>query len=312
MNISVLIINYNYGRFLAEAIGSALDQTVAPFELVVVDDGSTDESREVLETFSGRVSALLTENRGPTAATNAGLEHCGGDVVCLLDSDDLMLPRRVEALVDCYTAHPECDWVFHGLDFIDRETRSPITTPVRPGFTAGRHDERSRARRRGSFRMVAPATSALSFRRGLLDEVLPIPALAPYQDHFLRFAALGTAPGWVTSDVLCLQGMHDTNMYSRTTGDTRRTGSCRNGVAMLTALDQLGLQMLAEHLAADAVVGGWSGLQLGDAYSEELSSWMAALTTKRKARLAALCAVVAAEAAATRLRGARGGSDLGP
>ncbi len=88
MQVSVAMINYNYGRNLREAIDSALDQTVAPLEIVVVDDGSTDESRSVLREYGDQIVTVLTENRGPTAATNTALEHCSGEIVCRLDSDD--------------------------------------------------------------------------------------------------------------------------------------------------------------------------------------------------------------------------------
>ena len=78
MQVSVAMISYNYGRNLREAIDSALDQTVAPLEIVVVDDGSTDESRSVLREYGDQIVTVLTENRGPTAATNIALEHCPG------------------------------------------------------------------------------------------------------------------------------------------------------------------------------------------------------------------------------------------
>ena len=89
MQVSVAMINYNYGRNLREAIDLALDQTVAPLEIVVVDDGSTDESPSVLRECGDQIVTVLTENRGPTAATNTALEHCSGEIVCVLDSDDL-------------------------------------------------------------------------------------------------------------------------------------------------------------------------------------------------------------------------------
>jgi glycosyltransferase involved in cell wall biosynthesis len=76
------MIKYNYGRNLREAIDSALDQTAAPLEIVVVDDGLTDESRSVLRQYGDQIVAVLTENRGLTAATNTALEHCSGEVVC--------------------------------------------------------------------------------------------------------------------------------------------------------------------------------------------------------------------------------------
>src|SRR5262245_23561615 len=96
---SIVINNYNYGRFLAGAIDSALGQTYAGTEVVVVDDGSTDESREVLARYAGRVVPVLQANGGQAAAFNAGFAACAGQVVLFLDADDLLLPTAVERAV---------------------------------------------------------------------------------------------------------------------------------------------------------------------------------------------------------------------
>lgn len=300
MRVSVALINYNYGRYLRGAIDSALDQTLAPFEVVVVDDGSTDESRRVLHSYSDQIVTVLTENRGPSAATNTALERCSGDVVCLLDADDLMLPRRVEALVEAYTAHPDCGWVFHGLDFVDRRTLTPLETPLRPGFTPGFHDKR-RFVRWGWISMHAPATSALSWRLPFLRRLLPIPETES-QDNYLKFASIGQAPGWVIAEPLSLQGIHDANRYTTTQGVDRRVASLRNGVGMLFGLDTIGLEMMAEHLAADAVVGALGRRGLGGDYTKILSSWAKGLSASRKLRFAAFCAAVGVEAIAEKAR----------
>ena len=79
MQVSVAMINYNYGRNLRDALDSALDQTIAPLEIVVVDDGSTDESRSVLREY-GDHREQRTYNCD---------KHCSGEIVCMSDSDDL-------------------------------------------------------------------------------------------------------------------------------------------------------------------------------------------------------------------------------
>src|ERR1039458_8904338 len=94
--------NYNYGRYLREALDSALNQTVAAHEVVLVDDGSTDDSRDVLKSYGDRIVTVLTETRGQAAATTTALTHCSGEVVAMLDSDDLMAPNRVESLITMY------------------------------------------------------------------------------------------------------------------------------------------------------------------------------------------------------------------
>src|SRR5579864_5011090 len=85
--ISVLINNHNYGRYLKAAIDSALDQTYPAVEIVVVDDGSTDNSRELIAAYGGRVIPVLQANGGQGSAFNAGVAASRGDILCFLDAD---------------------------------------------------------------------------------------------------------------------------------------------------------------------------------------------------------------------------------
>jgi glycosyltransferase involved in cell wall biosynthesis len=92
--VDIVIDNYNYGRFLGAAIESALAQTHPRVRLIVVDDGSTDDSREVIASYGDHLEeVVLQENAGQAAAINAGLGRCRGDVVMILDADDLLLPQ---------------------------------------------------------------------------------------------------------------------------------------------------------------------------------------------------------------------------
>ncbi len=97
--VSIIINNYNYGRFLAEAIDSALIQTHSRIEVIVVDDGSTDDSRAIIAGYGNRINTILKENGGQTSALNAGFAVSHGDLVCFLDSDDRLLPTAIEEAV---------------------------------------------------------------------------------------------------------------------------------------------------------------------------------------------------------------------
>src|SRR5215217_1250210 len=90
--VSVVVNNYNYGRFLGEAIDSALAQTYPRTEVVVVDDGSTDDSCSVIAGYDGRVVPVLKENGGQASAFNAGFAASRGDIVIFLDADDYLFP----------------------------------------------------------------------------------------------------------------------------------------------------------------------------------------------------------------------------
>jgi glycosyltransferase involved in cell wall biosynthesis len=94
--ISVIINNYNYAQFVGTAIESALAQTYPHREIIVVDDGSTDESREVIQRYADRVQVVFKENGGQASAFHAGVAAARGEVICFLDSDDYWAPQLLE------------------------------------------------------------------------------------------------------------------------------------------------------------------------------------------------------------------------
>src|SRR5687768_9931393 len=121
--VSVVIPVYNRAKYVGETIESVLSQTYQDFELIVVDDGSTDGSRKVLESFGNRVTVLEhpnRENRGQSAAINRGLAAARGEFVGMLDSDDLWLPRKLELQVGFLDKHPEIGLVYGNGRAIDQ------------------------------------------------------------------------------------------------------------------------------------------------------------------------------------------------
>ena len=102
--VSAVIPTYNYGRFVAEAVESALAQTYSPVEVVVVDDGSTDDTAERLQPYRGRIRYLYQENRGLSGARNAGIRAARGEYVALLDSDDTWKPEKIASQMSLVSA----------------------------------------------------------------------------------------------------------------------------------------------------------------------------------------------------------------
>jgi glycosyltransferase involved in cell wall biosynthesis len=109
--VSIVIACYNHGRFLGEAIGSILSQTVAPAEIIVVDDGSTDDTAAVAGRYS-RVHYLYQSNKGVSAARNRGMAESAGSHIVFLDADDRFLPGALEAGIACFARNPRCGFVF--------------------------------------------------------------------------------------------------------------------------------------------------------------------------------------------------------
>jgi glycosyltransferase involved in cell wall biosynthesis len=125
--ISVVIPCYNQGRFLKEAIESVLAQTYSRFEVIVVDDGSTDDTAEVAARFDG-TRCLHQCNLGLAAARNAGLHASTGDFVVFLDADDRLLPDAIQDQLNCLENHFECAFVYGHVRLIAIDG-SPLPAP---------------------------------------------------------------------------------------------------------------------------------------------------------------------------------------
>ena len=170
--MSIVVNNYNYGRYVGEAVESALAQTYQPTEVVVVDDGSTDDSRNVLATYSADVTAVLKENAGQGSAFNAGFSACQGDVVCFLDADDVLSPSAVAECIPLF-AEPGTATVCWPLSVIDESSSS--SGEVLPSRPLSEGDLRDLVLERGPAAQVTVPTSGNAWSRGFLQRVLPMP-----------------------------------------------------------------------------------------------------------------------------------------
>jgi glycosyltransferase involved in cell wall biosynthesis len=211
--VSILINNYNYGRFLGEAIDSALDQTYPNVEVVAVDDGSTDNSREVIAGYHGRIVPVLKENGGQASAFNAGFAASQGAILCFLDSDDLFLPDKAAEMVRIFQAHQDIGWVFHPLKLLDEGTGQVEASATR--ITPGGYDCRP-AIRRGKLLFSGPATSGLCFSRSLLGKILPMPEAdrVAMSDRYLKQVGMGLGKGYYCGDQLAVQRIHGENRFT--------------------------------------------------------------------------------------------------
>jgi glycosyltransferase involved in cell wall biosynthesis len=126
MTVAVIIPTFNHAHFLGDAISSVVAQTHRADEIIVVDDGSTDDPAAVLAGFAN-VRLVRQENRGLSAARNTGLRNCTTSHVIFLDADDRLLPNAIEAGVNCAALHSDCAFVYGGFYHIsaDGSTRGP-------------------------------------------------------------------------------------------------------------------------------------------------------------------------------------------
>jgi hypothetical protein len=215
LTVDVLINNHNYGRFLAAAIESACGQTHDPVRVIVVDDGSSDDSRSVLAGYEGRVDAVLKENGGQASAINAGMERSTGDVVIFLDSDDVLGPEAAARAAAVFAADPRVVKVQSKMEVIDA-SGTPTGEIKPPSHLAMPRGDMRAAELAYPFDIPWMATSANAFRAEALRRILPVPeAEYPGAGADWYLVHLATLLGDVASleEVSALYRVHGANSY---------------------------------------------------------------------------------------------------
>ena len=119
--ISVLIPTFNYGRFIAECIGSVEQQTYRDFEIIVIDDGSTDDTKDIVARYQD-VTYFYQENSGVSSARNKAIELAKGDYIAFIDADDLWMPDKLAKQIEFLQQNEGCSVVFTDVEnFYDNE-----------------------------------------------------------------------------------------------------------------------------------------------------------------------------------------------
>src|SRR6266478_3223946 len=114
--VTVLIDTYNHERFIEQAITSVLEQDIsmADVEIIVVDDGSTDRTPEIIRRFEPRVRLLRKPNGGQASALNVGIPEMAGEVMAFLDGDDWWAPNKLTRAIETFEGEPDLGFVGHG------------------------------------------------------------------------------------------------------------------------------------------------------------------------------------------------------
>jgi glycosyltransferase involved in cell wall biosynthesis len=210
---SVLIDTYNHERFIEQAIVSVLEQDVSPaeMEVIVVDDGSTDNTPAIVRKFLPRVRCLRKENGGQASAFNAGVAEARGEIIAFLDGDDWWAPGKLRRVMDIMAADPALGMVGHS--FVE-------------SFAGGRerviaHGSLERLRLTSipaaqAFRLRRCyfGTSRLTLRREIARKVLPVPETLVFEaDEYLFTVAAALAECVILPDPLTYYRIHGGNLY---------------------------------------------------------------------------------------------------
>ncbi len=179
---SIVVCNYNHGRFLDHALRSAVNQTY-PCQVIVIDDGSTDDSLHVLETWADRVTVVSKPNGGQRSAYNVGFERSDGDIVLFLDADDSLVPDAVARVVAAMT--PGVSRVHFKLQLMN-EAGTPFGGSIPRNLATG--DLAGRLLHTATLPPSAPG-SGNAYRRAALERMMPLP-LSPIDKNGADFFAI--------------------------------------------------------------------------------------------------------------------------
>jgi hypothetical protein len=181
MRASIVVVNHNYGRFLGEAIDSALAQRGAAVEVIVVDDGSTDGSRDLLAAYARRVRVVLQPNRGQAAAFNAGLAATEGDIVLYLDADDVLDPQVASWAAAVFERNPAAARVVFRLAIVDEAGRPTGELMPARDVPLPEGDVRQQVLDYADD-LAWPPTSGNAFAAWALRRVMPLPVTGDLVD----------------------------------------------------------------------------------------------------------------------------------
>lgn len=242
--VSALMAAYNYEQYVGRAIQSALEQDYPPdrLEVVVVDDGSTDGTadvvRELAAAHPGRVRLVQQANAGYVAATTRALSEGRGDVLALLDADDVWLPHKTRRQVEMLTAAPDVGMVFADMVVVDGDEQT-----VRPSLIWHLDGLPERLFARVLYENIA-TQSSIAIRRELRDAVAPIPDEITYADWWITLRSAMVTQLDYSREPLALYRVHGANLTADPTG-AAGVREARKGIAFqLWAMRHLELDQL--------------------------------------------------------------------
>mgnify|MGYP001046545110 CR=1 FL=1 len=215
--LSVIITAYEYGNYIEDAIVSALQQSLPreSYEIIVVDDGSTDSTRQIAAKYLPRIVYCYKENGGQASAFNLGLGIARGEYVAFLDADDYWHPDKLQIVLTAFKSDPSVDVVYHPLNTVDADKRPKGMTPSLPAnsFYYGRPVEFSL----NHFTPAGSTSSGMSWRRDVLKKLCPIPEVYRIcaDGYLMCCAPLAARKFHLIGDHLGYYRLHGGNNYAQ-------------------------------------------------------------------------------------------------
>jgi hypothetical protein len=249
--VSVLIDTYNHERFIEKAINSVLEQDfpAAEREIIVVDDGSTDRTPQIVRGFEPNLRYIRKENGGQASAFNVGIPECRGQIIAFLDGDDYWLPGKLSRVADVLAKNPTVGFVGHAIKESLPDGRERISAPAKDEKL---HIQSLESARLFRLRKSFLGTSRMTMRADMARRILPVPeALVFEADEYLFTLAA------VMSDIVILQEpltcyvIHGSNLY--VSAGSGKAGLRRKQQVMAALASSLQKALRAQGLAGEIV-----------------------------------------------------------
>jgi glycosyltransferase involved in cell wall biosynthesis len=211
-SITILIDTFNYGHYIEKAIESVLEQDFPEdqFEIVVVDDGSTDDTAKRVMKYGKRVRYLFKPNGGQASAFNLGIKEANAEIIALLDADDYFLPGKLSRILQEFQRHPNVGMLYHGFLKLEELSGSFEELTVAP--LSGSVLESTDIQ----VRYQPFPTSCLVFRRAVIQQALPVPEGITIQaDTYLNLLVPLLTPILAITQPFAVYRVHSANHFYR-------------------------------------------------------------------------------------------------
>jgi len=216
MKASIIITNYNYGKFITECVDSLLQQTYKNIEVIIIDDGSTDNSLELLnDNYSKNrlINIVSKKNGGQLSTFNEALKYITGDIVFFLDSDDIYKDNYIEKVLEIYKKDKTIDFVFCAIEKFFTDGRKEIIQKYKENIDIGF----SMISAIYSKEWVGSVTSVISMKKDILNQILPIPFekdwITRADDCLIWGSSVVGAKKYYYNDPLVLYRVHGDNAF---------------------------------------------------------------------------------------------------
>jgi glycosyltransferase involved in cell wall biosynthesis len=220
--VTVLVNTYNHERFIAQALTSVLEQDFPANDVqtIVVDDGSTDSTSEIVSRFTPIMHYIRKPNAGQVSAFHAGIAEASGQIIAFLDGDDWWAHDKLTRVVGAFERYSDIAAVGHGYFEVDengslRSVMAPETECRLDFATADSAQFAANLR-------VFGGTSRMAIRRSALDRTLPVPAELPFFDNFIFTQGIAISGAILLPQPLCYYRIHSGNLYASGSADETR------------------------------------------------------------------------------------------